>query len=431
MGFDPRNGIARTLRLNGWAVRTTRSDAMDVSRPGCDDLDGQTMEVADMGFDPRNGIARTLRLNGWAVRTTRSDAMDVSRPGCDDLDGSEHGRLAHIAPYGPSDSALSWAVAIREFCKGDALKAVDEQTAQQLERFIIDGLAETMRMAGVVTIKRAYRNRHADDPLLRYMNPVSTFDDALHPGGALNTDMFRLTGVMDDVVISNTFEIVADHFGIDMNPVSTFDDALHPGGALNTDMFRLTGVMDDVVISNTFEIVADHFGIDPAAPEDHWRLKAPIVPDEVIEGLHGSASYLNPDNGRLAVSYMGGDYGRGEIQVFDCTLDKLAADFHAHYEALMHPNLLWTQDIAENMEPITTYTSVEELNASGFFNGRDPRFSSTVTLVRIDDYYDLLDLEGAMAQNPGLEDIESVSRAASDMIDATTVEKPENGDLDW
>lgn len=54
-----------------------------------------------------------------------------------------------------------------------------------------------------------------------------------------------------------------------------------------------------------------------------------------------------------------------------------------------------------------------------------------MTLVRIDDYYDLLDLEGAMAQNPGLEDIESVSRAASDMIDATTVEKPENGDLDW
>ena len=337
-----------------------------------------------MGFDPRKGIARTLRLNGWAVRTTRSDAMDVSRPGCDDLDGSEHGRLAHIAPDGPSDNALSWAVAIREFCKGDALKAVDEQTARQLERFIIDGLAETMRMAGVVTIKRAYSRRHADDPLVKYMNPVSTFDDALHPGGALNTDMFRLTGVMDDVIISNTFEIVADHFGI-----------------------------------------------DPAAPEDHWRLKAPIVPDEVIEGLHGSASYLNPDNGRLAVSYMGGDYGRGEIQVFDCTLDKLAADFHAHYEALMHPNLLWTQDIAENMEPIATYTSVEELNASGFFNGRDPRLSSTVTLVRIDDYYDLLDLEGAMAQNPGLEDIESVSRAASDMIDATTVEKPENGDLDW
>lgn len=337
-----------------------------------------------MRFDPREAIAKTLRENGWAVRTTQPDEMDVSRPGCDDLDGSDHGKLAHIAPDGPAESALSWASAIKEFCKGDALKAVDEQTARQLGGLVVDGLAESMRMAGIVTIKRSYSRRHPDDPLVRHMNPVSTFDDALHPGGALDADMFRLTGVMDDVTISNTFEIVAEHFGI-----------------------------------------------DPAAPEDHWRLKAPIVPDEVIEGLHGSASYLNPDNGSLAVSYMGGDYGRGEIKVFDCTLDKLAATFHAHYEALMHPNLLWTQDIADNMEPIATCTSVEELNASGFFNGRDPRLSSTVTLVRIDDYYDLLDLEGAMAQNPGLEDIESVSRAASDMIDATTVEKPENGDLDW
>ena len=53
-----------------------------------------------------------------------------------------------------------------------------------------------------------------------------------------------------------------------------------------------------------------------------------------------------------------GTTGAVKIKVFDCTLDRLAADFHAHYEALMHPNLLWTQDIAENMEPIATYTSV-------------------------------------------------------------------------